>query len=165
MEAKKIQPGYEALEKMRQGIDFGGKITIRGFTVHLRPLSISEQNKVTEEAIEELENGPAGKRTSQNEASILAAKTLMLASTSDIDQTDYKITEKVIGRMTPAELEYFHKQYLDVCEAANPAIEKLSDEELDALVEAVKKNPSALQQLSRPQLCQMAAFLLPKVGV
>jgi len=50
--------------------------------------------------------------------------------------------------LTVEDKEYLIDEYNKLAEAANPAIDKMSDADFDALVEAVKKNPSTVSSVS-----------------
>lgn len=149
------------LDAMRMGVDYRFVVQARAFVMDARPLTIDETIQMTAEVISELQRLPAHSQNSQFEASLIAKKTLVLASTSEPGAKDPKITEYVLGRMTPEELQYLYKQWTDGCALVSPAIETMTPEAIGELVETVKKNgASTLILLSRSQLCAMVASLL-----
>lgn len=149
------------LDAMRMGADYRFILRSRAFSMDARPLTIDETIQMTADVIVEMQRLPEHSQNSQFESACVAKKTLVLASTSEPGAKDPKITEYVLGRMTPEELQYLYKQWVDGCASVSPALETLSPDVLQALIETVKKNgPSTLIQLSRSQLCAMVDSLL-----
>lgn len=161
MEDLKSQ-GLGSVEDLRLGTEYRGTLHCRGLVVKVRPLCIAEDIDITNQVIAEIMRLPEAQRTAMTEARMLACYTLEKASTSDMDKTDYGITRAVLARITADELQYLFKQYQDMLDKVNPALERMPAEKLDHLVAEVKKNPSELIRLSRWQLCQMVDSLLPK---
>lgn len=145
---------------MRLGTEYRAQVSVRGFKVHLRPLTISESVQVAQEVVEDFQRAPETARNALLEATLLAKHTLYRASTSGPEATDYKLHTATLDRFTPDELIHMHRQYLDVVERANPSLEKLTDQELGELVELVKKNPEELTGLSRSRLLAVARHLV-----
>lgn len=153
------------LDAMRLGVNYRFVLRMRGFSLDARPLTIDETIVMTADVIAELQRLPTHAQNSQYEASLVAKKTLVLASTSEPGKNDPKITELVLGRMTAEEIQFLYKQYTDGCESVSPAIENISREKLDEMVEQVKKNPSStLILLSRAQLCALVNLFLSLDG-
>lgn len=136
------------VEAMRQGIDYRFTITLRGFSVSVRPLTSKELVQVAGNLMNYLSGLPQQHRTALAEADAHARETLKLASTSDVGRFDPQITDPMLDRMTSDEIRFLLKEYVAVCDRVNPCLEKMSDEEVKLLVEAVKKNPSQLTELS-----------------
>ncbi len=150
---------------MRMGVDYRFLIKARGFALDVRPLTVSETVQMTAEVLAEMQRQPAHLQNSQYEATQVAMKTLEIASTTGPDKKDPKITAYILGRMTPDELQYLYKQWVDGIESVSPAIENLTEAELGQLIADVKKNGSStLIQLSRSRLCRMVTLLLPIDG-
>lgn len=154
---------------MRMGIDYRFPVAVRGFSVTLRPLTMSETLTLANKVSERWVNTPVQQRTQLEEHTIIAQETLRLASTSDIGKEDGQITQAILDRMTQDELHYLYRQYVLGTERVNPALEMLKDEELADIVEALKKTPpeqvgSALIELSFSQLASIARFLLTSAG-
>lgn len=157
------------LAAMREGIDFRFPIKLRGFEIHVRPLSIDETMLVYSEVAEALASVPEKMRNRLVEQATLAKKTLVMASTSDVDEKDARITELVLGRFTPDELSHLFKEYTACLERVNPSLDRMAKADLDALVDLVKKNAtspdalaSTLTELSFLQLANLTLLLLTK---
>lgn len=149
------------LDAMRMGVDYRFVIKARAFAMDARPLTVDETVQMTAEALAELSKLPQHLQNSQYEATIVAKKTLCLASTSAPGKADPKITEYILGRLTPEELQYLYKQWVDGTLECSPALENMTPKQLGDLVDAVKKNGgSILTQLSRSQLSRMVLFCL-----
>jgi hypothetical protein len=153
------------LDQMRLGVDYRFIIKLRGFALDVRPLTVDETVSMTAEVICELQKLPDHQQNSQYEATLIAKKTLCMASTSAPGKNDPKMTEYILGRNTPEELQFLYNQWVDGTKRCSPAIENMAKAEVDALVADVKKNRDlTLIQLSRSQLCAMVLFLLPTDG-
>lgn len=148
------------LDAMRMGTDYRFPCSIRGYSVVLRPLSNAETCQVAAEVMADLLKLPPSMQNPMQENTMLARRTLELASTSDVGMTDYKLPELVSSRMTNDELNFLFKQYVDVCDRVNPSLETLKPGELDKLVEALKKNPSERTELTRSQLLSLVSHFL-----
>ncbi len=151
---------FHQLDEMRLGVAYRGTIRLRGFTMECRPLSIAETIQVASEVRAEMDKLPPAHLMSLTEATLLAQKTLMQASTTEPDSKDYAFSELIARRMTPDELQALYNQYVDLCNRVNPELEMLPKEKVDELVEAVKKNPSGLLKLSRSELLPILHSLL-----
>lgn len=151
----------DVLTAMRFGVDYYFTVKVRGLELRMRPLSIHEQVGVTNEAAEEMSLKTKTSQNAMTEASLLAIRTLERASSPGPDS-------KVLGRlqahtlqqMTNDELMALYRAYSEGCDKLNPAMETITPEQLDALVESVKKNHTALKDLPQPRLAQLAAYLL-----
>lgn len=152
--------GLEILDSMRMGVAQRHPIRIRSFTILVRPLSILETQDVAQEVAEALEALPEKARNRISEHVQFAKKALVLATTSDVGAKDPKITEYVLDRFTPDEIDYLWKQYVGVTDKVNPALESLPQEEVLQLIDRVKKSPSDLIELSFLQLHSLARFFL-----
>jgi hypothetical protein len=159
----------EFLEAMRLGVDYSFVVAVRGFKLRLRPLSISETVRVMGEVADDIAALPPAQRRPLTESVILTKKTLIAASTSDVGVSDVKVTDYMLDRMTPDEMQYLYKQYLDGCDKVNPSLEKLPLDQIVAAVEALKKSAqdpealdSQLTSLSRSHLLNLMCYLLTK---
>lgn len=155
------------IDAMRMGVDYRFAVTMRGFTILLRPLSMQESIEVTSKVAERIMMVPETMRHRLTEHTFLASETLVLASTSDVGAGDPKITELICQRMTPDELQAMFREYVAGCDRCNPALEKMTDADLRKLAEDLKKSPpselpSQLIALSLLQLSNLVASLLPK---
>lgn len=153
----------EQLEQMRMGVAMRHPVSLRGFSCHLRPLTIAEMVRVMGEVKQELMATPEGARTPILQTALTARKTLEVAST-DFDGKIQSLTGYILDLMTPDELIHLFNQYQSIMDKVNPSLESMSPEELQALIDAVKKNPSQLIELSFYRVVQIARFLLTKDG-
>lgn len=153
------QLGLEDLALMREGVAFRQEIRIRAFRVLLRPLTNAETNMVTAQVIAEMKNAPEEYRNSLSENTLLAKKTLHLASTSEPMAKDPKLTEYLLDQMTNDEINTLWKEYCGVIERVNPIFDRLSTETVRALVEEVKKNPSRVIELSFTEMANVCRLL------
>lgn len=150
---------YPQLAQMRMGSDYKFTIKLKQFSVVLRPLSMDEFVNVTMETAEYLESLPPVARNRLSENTILAKKILVLASTSEPDMGDFKLTESLLGRMTNDEVSYLYNEYCVICDKVNPKLEELPIEEVDRLVDMVKKSPSQAIELSFLELVNVCRKL------
>lgn len=148
------------IEAMRMGTSYRGTISARGFTLPVRPLSMGEMIRVSSEVIAEMARLPESNRLKLTESTLMAQKTLVTASTTDVGTNDPHFTEAIAQRCTPDELQYLFDQYIDLCDRVNPMLEEVPKDEMLALVQELKKNPSARTKLSRSQLLPMVAHFL-----
>lgn len=158
----------DQIDAMRLGVDYRVKVVCRGFTMYVRPLSIQEQVQVAANVQEKYENLAPMMRNLLSEHSLLAQESLIMASTSEPGKNDQKITELIFAKMTPGEIQHLYKQYISAVDKANPSLEFLSKDELNGIIEALKKSPnvpqleSALIGLSFMESLSLARhFLIP----
>ncbi len=154
------------LEAMRMGTDYHFKITLRGFRMVVRPLTIIEEQQVVAHVTQHLATLPPHAKNSLSENIALAKEYLKIASTSDVGKGDYKIWDYQLDRMFPEEIQYLYRQYLDAKEAVNPNLETMTPDELQSLVTSLKKSPDAVTwasqmiELSRSQLATLCRSLI-----
>jgi len=166
MQDPTITPSYSdtnaVLAAMRLGVDYTFQIRVRDFVVPVRPLSVSETLQVASDVARDFSTVKAELKTNVHEAYLIALHTLQRASRIPFDsKIEGPLSRGTIDRFTVAELLALFEQYRDGCERVNPAIEELSTEKLQALVEWVKKNAQPLPTtLSRAHLDQLVRFLV-----
>jgi hypothetical protein len=149
----------EQLDAMRMGVDYRLPIRIRTFSLHVRPLTIAETVEIAGEVTDELERlGKAATRVIEHV--LLAKRTLIKASTSEPGANDQQLSDPILDRMTPDELDLLFKQYVAACDKVNPSLESLPAEEVRAMAERLKKSPSEAIELSFLQLVNIVQFLL-----
>jgi hypothetical protein len=119
-------------------------MTMRGWQGLLRPLSIYEQNVVIAEVSQKLTELPKPQQNAMMENSLLCIKTLVKASTSDVDKTDFTLTEMELQRLSAVEIEFLHAEYVSACQKLNPRLEMLTKSDVDALVNECKKKGESL---------------------
>ncbi len=157
----------EQIDAMRQGVDYRFPVKLRGFSILLRPLSVGESIQVASRVKARMELAPPEMVHALTSNTYLAGETLVLASTADVDTNDPRLTELIVQRMTPDELQSLFKQYVAGCDRCNPALETMKVEEVRALADELKKNspdPEALAlqltALSLLHLVNLTHFLL-----
>lgn len=148
------------IDKMRAGVDARFSIKMRQWRGLMRPLSIYEQNVIVAEVTQDLQQKPKAQQNGMMENSLLSIKILARASTSDVDKTDFMLTELELQKLTAKEIEFLYAEYVAACDRMNPRIEELSKAEIDVLIDECKKKeaglPSALTELSFWQLWNVA---------
>lgn len=160
MQAEDHSPD-DVLTALRLGVDYSFTVKVRGLELRMRPLSISEQVGVTNDAAEEMSVKPKSAQNAMTEASLLAIRTLELASSEGPNSKVLgRLQAHVLQRMTNDELMALYRAYSDGCDKLNPAMETISPDQLDELADAAKKNPSGLKDLPQPRLVQLVRFLL-----
>jgi len=153
----------EQIQAMRMGVDYRHKISIRNFSIFVRPISISETIEVAQSVSERFERMPINGRTMLAEHTFLAQETLKRASKPSPDSPEEpKITDYIMNKMTPDELSYLHKQYVAVMDKVNPSLEVLGIDEVKEMAEKVKKNPSVAIELSFLELVNLVRHLATK---
>lgn len=153
----------EQISAMRMGTEYRGNISVRGFALTVRPLSIGESVAIAAKVVEEVQKLPVNFRNQLTEHFILARETLVLASTSDVGSNDPKLTNMIVERMTNDEVHSLFKQYTALCDRVNPALETLSEEDVKGLVEQLKKNkeePDLVYQLTELSISQLSSMVL-----
>lgn len=155
----------DILSKMRLGASYSFPIKCRGFEFFARPLSVSEQNQVVTEAQSKIDSMSAMAKNVFSEATLLAQCYLMYASRPiDKPTTITDVNEYLLNKATPEELQYMYKQYCAIVEKCNPGLELVSGEEIQILVDALKKKKKemvlALTELSFKDLVSICNHLL-----
>lgn len=155
---------FPSLALIRDGIKRRFPITLRKLTLEMRPLSVLEEDEVTQHVVEELEKLPEAKRTSLKQSALMSMRKLLLAQRSDVDVHDEKMHEIELSHLTAAELQNLFKQYIAGCDKLNPGIEEYSKEEIQEWVSTLKKSSDVmgtiLTELSFYQLAAICRHLL-----
>lgn len=159
-----MEDRIEQIDAMRMGVEYRQPIRIRAFEVMVRPLTMGETLQIAAEVMKDLQSVPEFMRMPAQEAAMLARRTLILATTSDVGKTDSTLSELILQRCTPEEIQHLYNQYVDVTERANPSLDKMAQNDVLELAEALKKSPSELIKLSRSQLLSVASHLLTSVA-
>lgn len=159
---------FPNLSLIRQGVDYRFNVRLRGMSLSMRPLSISEEDQITEEVLDELEKLPEHKRTSLRQSALLTIKKLERGQTSDVGVNDAKMFAAELSRLTPDELGSMMKQYVTGCERLNPALEEMKTEEVQKWVDTLKKNSQDSEMIltgsSFYQLVAICQHLLTQEG-
>lgn len=148
------------VEQLRDGVDYRFKVTIRKFSIMLRPLSIYEVNKVAANVSERMEEMNQYQRNQLTEHTLVAQETLKLASTSDVDVDDPTITDLIISKMTAEEVSALFKEYVAITDKCNPVLELLPNDVLKSMIEDIKKNPSLVTERSFLELASICRSLI-----
>lgn len=154
----------EQIEKMRMGVDYSFTVQLRGFDVRLRPLARSEMVKCYQNVAAYLQTIPAHRRTKIDEDNALAGEFLKLAS-CEYGEAVGQITEPILNQMTNDEIMFLYKEWLAICDKVNPQLEEMKSEDLQKLVEHIKKNTPEdlafqLTELSFGQIRSLVTYLL-----
>ena len=131
---------YPHLEILRQGIEYRFPVKCRGLTLHMRPLSVMEEDKVSQAVISELHSLPEQNRTSLKQSALLSIKKLALAQTSDVHSKQPLMYEAELQMMTAGELQFLFKEYVAGCDRVNPRLEQFTKAEIQGWVDTLKKN-------------------------
>src|SRR5688500_9249144 len=99
-----MKDSIEQIEQMRAGVEYRFPIRIRKFAIEVRPLSIMETVQVAQRVAESIKLAPEAARNRLTEHTFLAKETLIVASTSEVNANDPKITDYILDRMTNDEL-------------------------------------------------------------
>lgn len=159
-----IPSEFPNLALIRQGIHYRFEVKCRGLVLSLRPLSISEEDQISQEVIEQMSELQDHQKTSLKQSILLAMKKLERASTTDVGAQDWKITCIELERFTPGEVDHLFKQYVAKCDVISPMFDRLPREMVEKLVEGLKKNSKdlgmILTELSFFQLVDICHHLL-----
>lgn len=164
-----IGAGYDEssqiLASLRMGTAFRFKVTIRGLTVALRPLSMSEDVKVLSEVYDQLNRNPVMKNDQFYESTLKAALTLQQASSSKPGETDFQLTTNELMKWTGDEVQKLFKEYVAIRDRCNPDMEKMEPEQMNRIVDMLKKSPREdwglmLNELSFSQLKDIISSLI-----
>jgi len=159
----------QQIEAMRAGVSYRFPIKVRNFELDVRPLALMETVSVAQKVAEAMKGVPESARNRLTEHAFLAKFTLELASTSDVDKNDPRITSYVLDRFTNDEIMAVFKQYVSIVDRANPVLDFMSPPEMEGLIDHLKKNrtetsseewDSQLIELSFSQLVSLVRFYL-----
>jgi len=140
-EHKRIETVEERLAKFREGAKYAGSVSFRGSSIHFRVLTRHEEMEIRRKAIAEaMKYG--GDETEKN--NFIQMSTLCLASK--------ELPLPMLNLMTSDELKWLYEEYVKIMDDANPSLERISVDEFQALVHAVKKNAVGSRELSLRQL-------------
>lgn len=131
---------FPDLQAMRQGIEFVFPVTCRGRTWKLRPLASLEIIQSASETADALSKLPDSQQSQVTASLLNASHQLIKASSSDLGATDATLTQQLLERMTPDEINSIWKQYVRITDRVNPDLEEMPAERLLQLVEDLKKN-------------------------
>lgn len=151
---------FHDLDAMREGVEYRFKVKIRKWSAWMRPLALREMEEVAIETNESLEGLPVSQRTPMVEHLKFAKILLEKATTTEPGKVDPSLTEHMLDRMTDDEVDFVYKQYLANKKRCSPDYEKMSDDEISALVEGLKKSPEVLIERSFLEILNVCRFLL-----
>lgn len=152
------------LAALRFGVDYTFTIKLRDLEVTVRPLSITERVRVVNEITADMSTKKPEDRNSLTESSLLAIRTIELATTPSHDSKRAPLLPAaVLNQFTNEELLAFYKQYCDGCDRLDPSMDTITPERLNALVDAAKKNALVVTELPRPHLEKVALYLLTRI--
>lgn len=150
------------LTAMRLGVEMQFTVKLRGFSIKLRPLSINEIVEVVHKTNQRLEALPKTAKTQLTEHVIFGQETLSRASTPSIEDQRAILNEGILGKLTEAELSLLLKEYNAGCDLVNPVLERMTQKQLQELLDLVKKSPVAekTQEEVRSQLTELSFWEL-----
>lgn len=160
--------GLPELEAMRLGVDYRQQLRLRGFSYSVRPLSIAEVTAVTNRVADFMDRLPPASRTAVQEHLFYARETLKTAGTPEPFSTvEPRVTDYLLDRMTPEELEHLFSQYVAMTDRVNPSLETMTAEQLKLLEsELLKKKAESLRseliELSSSQQLNLLQYLLTR---
>ncbi len=132
------------LSLMRQGVNYRFPVKIRNFAVFLRPLTMDETTQSAVEIAAQVQMLAPEVRTDFQQAVIYSRVVLKYASSEFPGSKEFRLSDFVLGGMTPDETNYAYQQYLEGLKKCNPAYDQLPLNAIEALVDSIKKNPSEL---------------------
>lgn len=140
------QADISQLALMRQGIDYSFEIACRAFKFKVRPLTNIEIINATAQAASKYAAMPESQRVTMTASLLSAMHQLEMASTKDVGEPP-QVTVAMLEMMTPNEVNHLWKQYVQVTDRVNPSFEEMTMEELEPMVEALKKSLEPRSQL------------------
>jgi hypothetical protein len=160
---------YPNLALIRQGIEYRFIIKLRGASFVMRPLSIMEEDLITQEVIDAMKDLDQPNKTSIRESSLMCVKKLARGNTSDFGKNDGKIHEIELQKLTAGELDNLFKQYVAGCDKLNPLVDEFSKDQVLEWISILKKNTKdlgmTLTELSFFQLAALCQHLLTTEGL
>lgn len=155
----------DILNALRMGVDHTFTIKVRQLELQVRALSIRERVAIVNDVTHEMSKKPVTEQNSLVESTLLAMRTLELATTPEPNsKVAPRLPAALMERMTSDELAALYSAYQAACDILDPALEQLSEEQLERLVEESKKNHSALIGLQPAHLAMLVRFLLTPKG-
>lgn len=152
------------LNALRMGVDHTFTIRVRSLELQVRTLSIQERVMIINDVTAEMSKKPPTEQNSLTESSLLAMRTIELATTPEPgSKIAPRIPAALLARMTNDEVIALMKAYDAGCDILDPAVEELTEKQLGDLVDAAKKNPSALIGLQPAHLAMCVRYLLTRV--
>lgn len=158
-----VRDSLPEIDAMRSGVEYRFPVVCRGMTVLMRPLTSLEIVRITQQVNAEIMAKPEVERVGILTSVMLSSAKLEVATTSDVGVDNPKLSRLIIERMTHSEITYLYKQWLAGCDKCDPALEELSTDEVNLLLEEVKKNKdirTALIDRSFLELANMCRLLM-----
>lgn len=153
---------FPQLALMRAGVEYSFEISIRQFRLKVRPLTNLEIIQATSDAADAYSKLPEKQQLSVSASLLNAMYQLERASASDVGENS-ELPLAVLQMMNPEEVNHLWKQYCRVMDKVNPDFQTMSVENLDLMVEELKKNSdplSLLTDLSISNLIELCRRLL-----
>jgi len=133
---------FPNLALIRQGVDYRFKVKLRAKELEMRPLSVSEEDQITQEVVTEMARLPEIQRTSLRQSLLLSIKKLEKAQTSAPGEYDPEIFAAELNQLTPGEIEFIFKEWNAGNDKLNPILDKMPVKDVELWVEGLKKNSS-----------------------
>lgn len=154
---------FPQLALMRAGVEYQFEISVRNFKVKVRPLSNLEIVQATQDAVSAFEKTPQDRRVNIAISLYHAMYQLERAATKDVGDTVSELPLSLLQMMHNEEVNTLWKQYVRVLDKVNPSFEDFPAEELQNIVDELKKNSdpkSLLTDLSISKLIAVCCLLL-----
>lgn len=154
---------FPQLALMRAGVEYQFEISVRNFKVKVRPLSNLEIVQATQEAHAAFEKTPPERRVHIALSLYHAMYQLERAATDDVGATVSQLPLSLMQMMHNEEINTLWKQYVRVLDKVNPSFEEFPAEDLQNIVDELKKNSdpkSLLTDLSISKLIAVCCHLL-----
>ena len=151
----------DPLEMMRAGVDLRFPIRLNKFEALFRPLSNLELTIIATDTANQLRKQPELGNSRMAESVLYAIKMLSRATTPSPHKLDQVVlTEAILQELTPDELSYLNKEYQAVIERVNPALQELDSNEIENIIERLKKKEIRSVDLSFVCLANVCEHLL-----
>jgi hypothetical protein len=143
----------DMLKKLRAGVKEISEINIRGLSFVVRIISINEMLDIRAKA-KSIASTRNGDITLEN--ALVQQLTLIAAST--INKGAPGLPESFLSKVSLSELTLIYEEYLKFYDDCNPSLERIGQAQMEALIEAIKKNTISWRDCSLSQL--RAVFML-----
>ena len=137
----------DMLKKLRAGVKEISDITVRGLTVTVRIISINEMLDIRAKA-KSISATRNGDRTLED----ALVQQLSLIAASTIGKGAPGLPESFLSKISLAELTLIYEEYLKFYDECSPSLERIDNLQMQALVDAIKKNSITWRDCSLSQL-------------
>lgn len=143
---------YDKLESMRNGVHSNMELDFDGLLLNLRLLSQREITQINIDVRREINTIPQELRYPGFEAFIYTKKILSKTTTSCPEDKSPMLSEDSIDTMTPDQQMCLMQIWTDFNKDCCPVIDNMTDDQVNALYEELKKNPLQVNNFTPWQL-------------